>query len=351
MLRFLIVLTGIFFYIIPGQSNLTDIPQMAYFVFSAGIIFSMLIIKKSLLASIMLFIVSFSFLRTMLLGLGPMLELMDSMLMAMGLAVIYYSIRCFGTKEDILKWFLVPACLNIGFIFIQAFYPDKILLRGTEVCGFLGNAGLTATFLGMTTPIFIKYFKLGILPLLVAIILCKGLVGLLAFAVSFIIYFWNTKRILAYSLMAVTMMGFSFVAIQNFGQFLLRIVYMVGSADGAMHHPFLGWGMGTFVSVVSKIPSADSYYFGIPFNSPNHMMNHPHNEFIFGWWNFGISFMVCMILYVVMILKSKTRGTAFSVLLCSLCVMMFYFFTPPTFFLTALALGIHENETGGLYGT
>ena len=73
--------------------------------------------------------------------------------------------------------------MNIIFIFIQQFAPNMIPLKSDEICGLIGNGGLTATFLGMTTPIFIKYFRVGLGFLLAAILLCKGFVGLLAFSV------------------------------------------------------------------------------------------------------------------------------------------------------------------------
>ena len=82
-------------------------------------------------------------------------------------------------------------------------------------------------------------------------------------------------------------------------------------------------------------------------------MNHPANEFLFGWWDFGLAFFVISLGYVWKILSdyNPEKTMSFAILLAGLVVMLFFFFTPPTLFLMALALGIYQNTNGGDYGT
>ena len=352
ILVFLIIISGIFFFPMASENNLTHTPQIAWLMFSAGIMFSFVLAKKDRGAALLFALVCISFLSTIIFSRAPKMLLFEGMFLSFSAAMTYCYVRVMDLKEDVLRYFLIPACLNIGLVFIQKFYPDLIPLRSKEICGFLGNAGLTATFLGMTTPIFIKYFKAGLPFLLAAILLCQGYVGLLAFVVCCLFALRNNKKIF-YAALAVSVSAFVFICFKHNGQVMLRVSMIAGTLDGIIHHWFLGWGLGSFAPVMARVPMEESVYLGTAFNSRTYIMNHPTNEFLFGWWNFGLLFFITSLAYVWNILTryKNENDISFSILLAGLVVMLFFFFTPPTLFLMALALGIHENQKGGIYGS
>ena len=125
-----------------------------------------------------------------------------------------------------------------------------------------------------------------------------------------------------------------------------RLSMAAGTASGCFYHPIVGWGPGSFLSIISQVKPEDSEYFGVQFNSPKRIMNHPHNEFLYGWWNFGALFLIGMIAYSrrIWIKFRPDKIQSFCILLSGFIVMMLYFFKPPTAFLMAVALGIFENK-------
>ena len=333
------------------ERNLTHTPQIAWLVFSAGIMFSLILAKKDKGLALLFGIVMISFLDTILFGRAPKVQLFEGMFIAFSAALVYYMTSQFRLTESTLKYFLIPSLLNIIFVFIQRFAPDVVPLASKEVCGLLGNAGLTATFLGMTTPIFIRYFKIGLPFLLTAIMFCKGYVGLLAFLVCCLFALrGNKKEFLA--LLITALCAFAWICFNHQGQVMLRLSMMAGTLDGIFYHWFRGWGFGSFASVMGRVPTEESIYLGTAFNTKNFIMNHPANEFLFGWWNFGLVFFVGSIACVWNTLThyKSEKAMSFSILLAGLVVMMFFFFTPPTLFMMAMALGIYQNTNGGNYG-
>ena len=361
ILAFLIILSGVFFFPMSSESNLTHTPQIAWLVFSAGLMFSAVLWEKDKWISLLFGIILISFLRTILLGLAPKILLFEGMFISFAAAMVYYATRNLNLNENTLRWFLIPAGLNILLVFIQKFFPQIIPLQSKEICGFLGNAGLTATFLGMTTPIFIKHLKAGLPFLLAAILLCQGFVGLLAFMVCCLFYVKAHSQLIPvknpkyvfYALLAAIVGTFIFIGFHYSGQVMLRASMAAGTLSGILYHPFLGWGPGSFAPTMERVPMEESVYLGTAFNSRTYIMNHPANEFLFGWWNFGLAFFVISLGYVWKILSdyNPEKTMSFTILLAGLVVMLFFFFTPPTLFLMALALGIYQNTNGGGYDT
>lgn len=343
ILTFIIALTGILFLKMPG-GNSTEIPQAAYFIFSAGILFSMILVKKNYLIGAMFGWVSFIFLWTTLFRNTSKVQAMDCLMTSFALAGIYYFIREFKIKEDILRWFLVPAGINILFIFVQKFCPQIIPLQSKEVSGLLGNAGMTAVYLGMTTPIFLKYFRDGIVPLFLAIMFCDGFVGMGAFLISCIFYNLFKKNSIWIPISIGSFGGMVVYSIQYWEVIQFRLSMWLGTLDGIARHPFLGWGVGSFIETMKKIPKSDSIYLGVPFNTENAFMNHPANEFLFGWWNFGLPFLFLMILLTIYVFKNFKLSTSFLVLLAGFVSMMGFMLKPPMLFLMVLAFGIFENQ-------
>lgn len=340
---FLIALTGIFFF---PLRNMTDVPQAAYFVFSSGVVFSFLLSKKNQILGCLLAWASFIFLYTLLFRQVSPANVLDGMLTTFALVGVYLAARELRFREDLLRWFLVPAAVNIGFIFTQKFFPTILPFKGHEVCGLLGSPGLTATFLGMCAPVFLKYCRWGTPFLLLAIVLCDGFIGMLAFLASWVVYdLGHNKKIWKPVLLILSMAALGYIFF-HFPPIRLRLAMWLGALDGILRHPFLGWGVGSFVEVMARVPEADSMYLGVSFNAGPYVMNHPANEFLYGWWNFGLPFFFLMILASGNTLTSFTRlnRMSYCILLAGFITMMGFMLTPPTLFLLAIALGIFENQ-------
>ena len=226
--------------------------------------------------------------------------------------------------------------------------PELISLKSIDgnATGLMGNGGLTASFLGMTTPLFIAYLPIGLPLLLLAILYCKGFVGFLCFFAACLFYV-GKRNWLVFMCGLSVLIGVIIFTVLNYGSFIdYRISAYLGTLDGIMYHFFNGWGLESFVYVVAQVVPENSIYFGQPFNTPNTILNHPHNEFLFGWWNFGLVFFVLSLYMVYQVIRqySSKNELCFHILICSLVVMMFYFFTPPTVFLTVVVFGIYKNN-------
>ena len=122
---------------------------------------------------------------------------------------------------------------------------------------------------------------------------------------------------------------------------------MVGTLDGIKHNPILGWGVGSFIPIMSKVEPKDSEYLGVQFNTPNAIMNHPHNELLSGWWKIGISFPILISILFINFLKTLNRENivTFTMVLIGGMISMGWFFTMPLSFLFISAFAIHENIT------
>lgn len=173
LLILLIIFTGIFFFPMESSKNIVHIPQKGFMLFSAGILLSCLIWKYDAIISIMAAIVSGGFIITLLRESVPTLAVYDFFLYSICVLTIFYAVRNFEIDEKVLRWILVPAIINIIIVFIQRFAPGIIPLKSStiETAGMLGSGGLTASFLGLTTPIFIRWFPIGLPFLIFATIL------------------------------------------------------------------------------------------------------------------------------------------------------------------------------------
>lgn len=342
-MAFLIALTGIFFF--PMQ-NMTDIPQATFFIFSSGIVLSIMLLEEDALLGGMLGWVSIIFLYTILFKTSSKVQALDCILTSFSLAMVYLSVKKMKMDEDLMKWFLIPAAINIIFIFIQKFIPNLLPIQAKAVCGLLGNAGLTATFLGMTTGIFLRYMRFGLPFLFLAIVFCDGFVGMVAFVVSCIIYNWGHNKKIWIPVTLISILAATVSIIHSPTSFMLRLSMWAGTFEGILRHPFMGWGMGSFIEVMAKVPMSDSYHFGVPFNNENYMMNHPANEFLFGWWNFGLPFVLLMAFLTIGVLLSfdRERLMTYCVLVSGLITVIGFRFTPPTLFMMVLAFGMFENK-------
>ena len=145
----LISLNGVFFY-----KGYFDTPfrfsQYAFFIFSVGILGSCLLYKKNKWIGLLGAIAILGFFKTFVFQNNIEEYLFKEFIGGTFIFLLYYAIRELNIKEDIYKWFLIPACLNIGLILMQHF--DGIILDFMpvkEVTGFLGNKSLTACFLAL----------------------------------------------------------------------------------------------------------------------------------------------------------------------------------------------------------
>ena len=370
----LISLNGVFFY-----KGYFDTPfrfsQYAFFIFSVGILGSCLLYKKNKWIGLLSALASFGFFRSYALQHTYSIEtLFQEFIGGALIFLLYYIVRELNIKEDKLKWILIPAILNIALLWIQKFDMNLLnFIRVTpKVTGFLGNPSLTIAFLCLTTPIFIKYIPKMIPILFLTGLMCESRIPLLALLVSMLVYykFTNIKAFRVWGFVLCLFIGFLIfnLVIPLNGKCLLnnnlfgkawfkeRLSMQVGALDGISKNPILGWGLGSFIPIVSQIKEEDSYYCGQAFNSrvysgankdknPAIIMNHPHNEYLYGWWNFGIMWVVLLIFLIRdTIRKFKEECIlSFSILIGAFTLALGYFFTYPVWMIVALTLGIYHN--------
>lgn len=341
----LIILSGTFFCKIVGVPNITDIPQSVLFYFTGYMAVCALLLKRNVFAAIIMLIIGASFIITVLSHKSNSSALLDGAVMSFTCACVYLFVREMKLKETTLKWFLVPAWINIIFVYFQALAPGLLPLKGDEICGLLGNAGLTATFLGMTTPIFFRYCKFGLPALLSSLFVLSGSVGILAFASCMLFYLNRTSKKLFILALVVLTLGLTFYLSDHRGELKNRISYASQTISGILYHPIVGWGMGTYEEVMSKVSEIGSMKLGDQISGDRRILNHPCNEFLFGWWNFGVLFPIalCLISFNTLFQWVGTRDLPYCVLVTGFVVMMFFMLKPPTLFLMAMALGIYDN--------
>jgi len=343
-----------------NQNNSFYVAQLSFFWLITGLFGAYLVYTKNKYMGAMVALLSFGLFKTFLCDHAPKTYMYESALIGYSFFIIYYFIRHFEFKENMLKWLMIPASINIFIVFIQAFDKSPIpFLNTSQVSGLLGNEGMAGVYLGLISIVFLKYWKLGYFISLIAIILCDGFVGLIAAIVGglFYLFFDNKKLFILFLILFLFCGAFTFKYLP--GQVgrakenaRLRICMLLGTLDGIKHNPISGWGVGSFIPVVSKILPKESEHFGTRFNTTVAIMNHPHNEVLSGWWKVGIGFPILVFLIVINLCSKFEHSNilSFSMLLSGAITSMFWFFPPPALMVLILTIAIYENEQGGHYG-
>lgn len=365
----LIVLSGVFTYKLLFFKNLgiqmlgntvTDRfegAQHSFFIFSALLIGSYLVYTKNKWLGYLAALCSIGFLKTFLCQHAPMLDLLNGALVGGCIFALYYMFRTFRTNETMLKFFLIPAGLNIILVIVQAFDNNFLSFMPVEgITGFLGNASVTACFLALTTPIFIKHYKKGLPFLILAVLLCKSAVAILIMLSSGLVYLaFTNKRAFKIALVVsliVLAIGGIYKRDRIKVEFGHRRAMYLGTIDGCLRNPVLGWGLGSFKKVMRQIPRSETVYFGYSFNydttaqGKEAYMDNPHNEMLLGWWNFGILFPIVFIGYWVNTIRqfTKEKLLSFSILVGVFICMMGYFLSYPAWFLAVFAMALYDNR-------
>lgn len=345
ILIILTILTGIFIYKVPKELDLVGIAQFSFMLLSAGLLLSFTIKNKWLACLCALMFVN---IFTVLLQNEPIQKFLYSS------SILIFSSFCvynfFVTnKLNPIKWLMLPVILNAVFIYIQRFSPSVIPFK-QNITGLLGNAGFSSCFMGLTAPIFLKYFPLGLPFIIGAMVIGNGGTGIVAAVISSLIWLWFNNRNGAYLLILICLL--SFFLPNNFlysGELDFRISSWLGTLDSIRYHWVKGWGVGNFITVMSRVQIKESIYFKVPFNSPTAVLNHPANEFLYGWWNFGILFPILSYLYIEDLVKkfTKEKITLFCILIACFIVAMGFMFTPPGLFVVMMVLGLYENKEVG----
>jgi O-antigen ligase len=346
----LIILSGIFYYAMVNQDRFYP-AQWAFFIFSAGILGSLLLYEKNKWMGLLAGLCSLMFLKTFLFQHAPQFNLFENMLTGIGIFGIYYAVRQFNLTEDYLKWFLIPAILNIILIIIQTFDHNFLSFMPVNgVQGFLGNPSVSGCFIAMTTLIFVKFFPHGLFLLFFAIVLTKSITAITIFLTGLLCYAWLGKyphrMILTILCVLLAASGLFYQRQRILSDVRHRSAMYLGTLDGIKHNPILGWGIGSFEPIMSKIKPEDSRYGWGQFNYQDAIMNHPHNEILYGWWNMGIMFPVLFfgLLWQVIRKFKRENALSFSILMGGVVCMMGYFLQPPLWFLLMMGLGIYHNQ-------
>ena len=348
-----IVLTGVFTYQMVDK-NRFNTPQFVFFIFSFGALGSYLIYRFNKYLGYLAGLCSLMFLKTILFQQAPDVFIYEAGLAGFSIFGIYYFTRVMNLQEDILKWLLVPAILNIGLIILQVFDHNATRILSVQgLSGFLGNPGVTGAFLGITTPLFIRYFKKGLWFLALALILCGSTTGIISGLLSSAFYLNYTNKkyyrlVVLIICMLVTLVSITFLMSKwNYMmvQMYQRLVFWAGTLDGIKHDPILGWGVGSFEPIMATIPQSESYYLGGYFNYAGAIMNNPHNEWLLGWWQLGIGFPILVGMYLFDLHKYITENKALSFAIITACLItsFTYFFSYPIWMILMLSLAVFEN--------
>lgn len=370
----LIILSGIFHY--RGFFQTRFYPaQYGIFMFTVSILGSCLIWRKNKWLGYLAILFTFGFLKTYLGQDNFVLKYFyREVISGAFIFAFYYIIRELDLKENILKWFLIPVGLNILLLFAQKFDGNILSFMPVErATGFLGNPSVTSTYIALSAPIFLRYYPKLLPFLIIAVCLCSSRVPFIAMVVSGLIYLWYMNRKIFKLALWGTVIGIwlflSYFTITNENYmknwvfwFRERGSMIIGTLDGITHNPILGWGVGTFYPIISSISEKDSYYFGAYFNAkkdydknapdPGIVMDHPHNEYIYGWWNVGILFPILIFLLMRDISKKFTRKNIlpFSILVGGMVLGMGYFFCYPVWIFLIITLAVYDNQ-GVKYAT
>jgi hypothetical protein len=361
IIPFILTLSGVFNFKGILLEDRFSVAQLGFFILSIGILGSYLLYKYNKWLGILAGWSAFIFFKTLLSRQAPPAYLLEYALCGSFMFLLYYIVRQLRFKEDILKWFLIPACLNIILIIIQKFDHNILFFLPVDrTSGFLGNTGWTACYLAITTPLFFKYFKKGLPFLFLAILLCNSIVALIAFVVS--LSFLLISRVTFYrpTILWVIIFIILFIGLNiKYSPSLkaevrYRCSMCVGTLDGIKHNPILGWGMGSFTPIMLKVPEEKSIYCGVPFNSEDtkygqkfdNKMNHPHNEILFNWWNVGIMFPILFLGLCWSIIRALTdkKLIPFAMLLAGFICLNGSQLMLPTWFLLIITLGIYETK-------
>lgn len=332
---------------------------------------SMLLYEKNKWMGFLGVLCSVSFLRSYLLMLGPKYDLFETSLVGIFIFGIYYAVRHLRLKKDILRWFLLPAVINLAFIFMQAFDHTASFLKVMGIVGLLGASGKAACFLALTTPLFLECMPILLPLLLLGLFICKSSVAMGASLASIMVYLFFKKRKLfnfvAFLLLMVLSLTLVHVVVIRHGDIPWykvgevgdigqRLCFWLGTLDGIKHNPVFGWGIGNFKAIWEGIPGIETRYFlGFHCNYPGHVrsallnttiMNHPHNELLLWWWFMGTGFPILFILLCKDLIKKFTVEyiIPFTILVAAFVIMMGYFLSYPSWFLVILTLGVYENR-------
>lgn len=361
----LIILSGVFHYKMNGLTRFYP-AQFGFFVFSIGLIGSCLLYKKNKWLGLLAGLFSFGFLKTYLFQQAIEVFLFKETIVGIGIFLLYYIVREFNLTENILKWFLIPAGLNIILVLAQKF--DGNILNFMPVknfTGFLGNPSVTSTYIALITPIVLRYYPKFLPLLILTVVVCHSRIPFIVMIVSGLLYlFYENRKWFKIGVTGVVISAILFIVFLSFNRiyrqswfnwFPERASMIVGTLDGIMHNPVLGWGIGSFEPIMQQIKEEDSVYCGVAFNERDYYadgyklkkyMNHPHNEYIYGWWNVGILFPVLLLCLLRNISRRfiKEKILSFSILAGGMVLGIGYFFAYPVWFMLVTVLGVYDNR-------
>lgn len=325
--------------------------QFGFFIFSFGVMGSLLLYKKNKWIGYLCVLCSVMFLKTYLWQQAPIENIYKDVLIGAGIFGIYYAARELITNERYLLFFCIPAVLNSILIIIQK-YDHNLLpfmpVRGIQ--GFLGNPSISGCFIALTIPIFLKYYK-KLLPLVIAGVLLSGSwTAVLIMAASALIYLRKQENKLWIISIILFVIAFStnvfFKERVRFTEDIKqRSAMYLGTLDGIKHNPILGWGVGNFEPIISQVKPADSHYGWGNFNKEDAIMNHPHNEVLYGWWCLGILYSILLFGLIWQIIKEfkKEKILEFAILTGGFICGMFYFLSLPALFLIIITLALYQK--------
>lgn len=349
-----------------GVKSAFDLPKVFYLISLSGAFGSFYLFKVDKLAGLFGFLTTFNFLATSLSFSAPGFLSSYGFLTIVATLSFYYAARRMGVclkdiGQTIVPFILANILLSLWQIFIKRSYLGIDI---TQTVGFMGSTSRLASLFSVTAPIMLESIGVAALvPIFFLLFKCKSLFSIIAVLSGLSTYvFFKAKRksiCLLVCLLSILCLIIYAQAVELDG-FVLSLDQRIGVWLEAMNRMFAnpsrlltGWGLGSFHAIFTNIDTANFSPTGLGtrINYEGAFVNHPHNEFLLGFFEMGylsviLSFLVCarVLVNTVTNLKDSEIQTLASCLVAFFIFMNGYFLTMSMWAVLAVVLAAFENR-------
>lgn len=243
--------------------------------------------------------------------------------------------------------------MQIPFIF----YPKLDVMPAV---GFLDNTNLAGAFLAITIPLFFrKYWCIGLVSLIPAMIESKSMGGVLSLAIASIVFlFIHTKKIKTIAVYLSVIICFVYLYCVHFedsGRFSLNqarsYTWSMAVKDFMVKRPVVGYGIGQWKSVYKSLAKHSAKKYG--YNIEEVLNVYAHNEYVQVFLEMGtvglvivLSFIGFIIFRYFLSVKTETSIILFCCLMaCFANAFVNFLFHITSGLITVVYFALFEKET------
>ena len=368
--KFLLILGGsLIFSSFEGVKSAFDFPKVFYLVTAGGLFASFYLWRVNRLAGLFSGLVSLCFLRTSLYYMAPAHLISYNFITIFSCLGFYYIARRLSVSLEDLKKYIFPFILiNIGMCFYQIFiYKGFMQFDVEQLTGFMGSTARVAPLLSMSIPLVVSKFGLiASFPILFVLYHCKTLFGIIS-AVSGMFLFSvlqipkKTTLILLCLLIALCGIYFRANEVKTMSpQVDYRIAVWTETLDHIFRsekHALFGWGLGSFHAIFTNPDTLHKRVNGTVYNYKDSWTNHPHNEFLLGWFEMGVGFIILSMTYLIDLVQKMVKyrkDRELAVIFSSIVSLVIYangcFLVMYLWAVAAVLLASFENRVSTLEG-